>query len=290
MSNAAQKIINEGENFTPVPQKPYSWLMTQVSDGAVVLWVYMLSAPPGFNHYPHTLASATGINLRTIQRRLAELLKCGAILKITRNDPGKSAIYYYRPLSIPKLYRTSQNPAPISPDKIEAKTVDNSFTRIDQKTPATTNLSHLTKFKKYPNKSITTPLSSHSIGNVDNSIECDGRKPDLNYYFDMFCRAYPAHKIPYHDKNYMKACFNLFVFALGLKGRSDEYAESATEMCVWDVQERIKHCYHWSDPDSQPSLWSYLKHQRWRLPIVYPVDMHNEFRQHAMDRGRLHAM
>lgn len=274
MTSIAQKIVEEGENYSPIPQGPFKWLCQNVTEGACNLWVYLLLQPPGFNHYPKNVAAALNVNLRTIQRRIAELLKCGALLKVTRAQPGKMDIFYYRVLVIPKDYRLQKEiSAPIEapkPAPIETPPpVDNSCKRAVQKHTQTTNMSHLIRLniKKYSNNTYPSHTHSHSIRAVQNSSNGNEYESELRKYFDLLISHYPAHKVPWHDKNYLQGCFKLFKQEMA--GNTLDYIEMATEFCVNDIRIRLKHCYHWMSPEDIPSLWAYLKHRRWTLPIQF---------------------
>lgn len=288
MTSTAQKIINEGEFYSPIPQGPYCWLIKRVTDGAAVLWTYLLLQPPGFNNYPTTIASQLNTTVRTIQRRLNELLKCGALLKVTKKERGKFDVYYYRALPIPKDYRiekekdapppplpTPPEPLPESPNITQtnrANSVDKSCKQIDQKITQTTNVSHLTRLiLSQPNNSYHSHTHSHSIRTAQNlsNGNGNGKLNGTNYrkYFDLLCRNYPSHKVPYHDPRYMDVCYKLFKHVMGRE--SEAYVESATELCITDIQFRLTHCYHWAASEDIPTLWAYLKHERWKLPVEF---------------------
>ena len=288
MTSVAQKIISEGEFYSPIPQGPYCWLIKRVTDGAAVLWTYLLLQPPGFNHYPTTIASQLNTTVRTIQRRLNELLKCGALLKVTKKERGKFDVYYYRALPIPKDYRiekekdapppplpTPPEPLPESPNITQtnrANSLDKSCKQIDQKITQTTNVSRLTRLsKKYSNNTYQSHTHSHSNRAAQNLSNGNGygNSQTINYrkYFDQLINKYPAHKVPWHDPGYMDVCFKLFKHVMGRE--SEIYIEMATELCITDIEFRLQHCYHWLDHNDIPHLWAYLKHERWKLPVEF---------------------
>lgn len=279
MGNAAQKIVEQGHFYTPIPQKPHLWLIQQVGAGAASLWTEMLGKPEGYNHYPRTLASDLRVTVRTIQRLLKKLLEVGAVFKLSRKLEGRAHTFYYRPIQFPKSYvEPTSNVVPF-PQKSPPPPVDKPCKRTEQKTNKTTVVTHLIKWIKPHSKNIyTTSTITDSIREDQNLSSGCGFENNIDYqkYFSRLCSRYPAHKVPYDNPRYLESCFSLFQQLM--LGEPAEYVDGATDLMITDVQHRLRHCCQWVRPEIQPSLYGYLKNAVWKRPVYYSEPVREEIR------------
>jgi hypothetical protein len=278
MSTNAAIDHNQPEYFTRVFQAPFKYIIKNLDCQAAALWVNMLMTGETFNHYPQNLARDFGTSLRTMQRRLNQLMKIGALRKITRKSTNGRQCVYYRAVEIPTQYRRDQaltadipkNPSPPPKSVNDAKPVEK------PKPAPTTNLTHLTtiKIKNNTNNNITRPaLTTKTRQTVDNRESGTGK---IREYFEQLAFHYPEHKVPHDNQNYLNSCFNQFKICTS--GMNFDQIELFTGFLINDVKLRKRKSPHWLIGNI-PQLFGYLHEKRWQMPIGEPVEFEDHFHE-----------
>lgn len=273
MSNCAQHVSPVSPFFTQINQDAFKWLCINYGDGAAALWVWMRTFAPKYNHYAPNLARDKGVSERTILRRLNELRKAGALVKVTRKLPNGHTCSYYRPVEIPTGYRRDVSTAA----ELAKTPVDNSKPR--RKTPMT-NLSDLTEIKKplNTNKTNIPRPAVHSTDSppVDNPNSKDGGagEGDKKLFFDLIADAYPAHKVPFDNPVYMQSCFNQFKICTD--GMNFTQLELFSGYLIQDIKRRVLDSPHWKIGNI-PQFFGYFKERRWMMPLGADVDFQDGF-------------
>lgn len=273
MPENAQKITSNPpstEFYTAIQQNPYKWLVLNYGDSCAALWVWMRMYAHTYNHFPANLAAERGISERTINRRLNDLRKAGAVVKITRRSSNGRQCVYYRAVETPSQYRLDQA------QDSEVQAVDNSKTQGPPPEPPMTNLSPLTGIKNlYSINSNTNPppaVHSNHPPVVDKSGASDD---DKRMFFDLLSDSYPDHKVPFGNPSYMQSCFAQFKICT--EGMSFNQLEQFTGFLAHDIEIRKTHSPHWQIGNI-PQFFGYFREQRWRMPVGAQVDFDDDFK------------